>query len=197
MAGKQNDGKKKEGSVWGPIFTVVLLAGAAMFIVPSQLYKLMNRADARAAEETSGDGDGRVVVRRSMAPTQQQRMTKPGRVHTDERGEITKVEAPKPDTVLTTYCAAKEQGGSSCHPVAVVPSVPARRGVRLGVYRDLNDMQALYGIPLQKDTRTGRWEVERTMHPLERNREVKSYRMLPGDPRLAHVDPTEFARRDN
>jgi hypothetical protein len=65
-------------------------------------------------------------------------------VRTDEQGNLLAVSAPDPALVLLGYCEP-EPSSRRCDPLQLQAAVPARPGVRVGVFRDIgsDDRQAI------------------------------------------------------
>jgi hypothetical protein len=80
----------------------------------------------------------------------------PADLRTGDDGELLRVEAPDPSSVLRSYCSSGP-GAARREPIELAPDQPPFPGIRIGVYRDLDRLNSRYTIRIVKDRGTSRW----------------------------------------
>ena len=71
-------------------------------------------------------------------------------------GQIVQIIGRTPDAVLKEYCTGRS-GSLPLEPIKLALARPGRIGVRLGVFRDHDDLMNEYAIWIQRRSGDGRW----------------------------------------
>ena len=102
----------------------------------------------------------------SEPPTRRQALRSATAVLTDEMGRITQVTGPDPGNVLQAFCE-KTTGSEFIEPIEVTETVPPSREARLGVFRDLQSLDANQAIRIRRDRQSRRWVAGDGVHPIQ------------------------------
>lgn len=77
-------------------------------------------------------------------------------VERNARGAVLRVSASDPAIVLLAYCQV-HAGGSGCEPLELRSGIPAKAGLRLGIFRDFSEQ--LLRITIRRGDARRRWTV--------------------------------------
>lgn len=81
------------------------------------------------------------------------RITKPTRLRHDEDGDVVRIVGPSAEAVLRAYCKIDP----AFEPIELAGLKEPRRGMRIGVFRDYNDLTKPYGIWIRRRETDRNW----------------------------------------
>lgn len=140
---------------------VAALAGIALLVGIGTVLKLddlLNSPAPASAVRPVGTGASNLVDPSAAANLSQLPVESYARVRADERGEILSVEAADPSNVLLAFCKSHDPF-RRLEPVNVAQTDPPSDVARIGVLRDLDQVEDYRVVVIRQDPSTRRWFV--------------------------------------